>query len=136
MKTPLASLLLRDGTLYFGLLVVLNAADLTCCFVATEIDIPYFTIALSNIIISRFLLNLRKVNHDNEYGMNGTRPSFVVSCRSEIRFAPSFVGSMGASLNFGPFDDTEPAADEENAGVVDVGGDLADDLDIVEMPRA
>ncbi|OCH91914.1 hypothetical protein OBBRIDRAFT_791776 [Obba rivulosa] len=110
MKTPLVSMLLLDGTVYFLVLLALNvlqiAATTTNVFVDTA---NFFITPISSIIISYFLLNLRQaaqasVENNTEY----RRPSFVhsqigeqsLSQQPSVRFA-SFIDNMGEMLDHG-----------------------------------
>ncbi|KAH9829882.1 uncharacterized protein C8Q71DRAFT_788942 [Rhodofomes roseus] len=70
VKSTLATYLLRDGTFYFLVLLVLNI-----CQVITDFDrgvfynpLPYFSNPITSIIISRFLLGIRRLalaTHDS-----------------------------------------------------------------------
>ncbi|EMD31619.1 hypothetical protein CERSUDRAFT_78066 [Gelatoporia subvermispora B] len=130
VKTPLMTLLLRDGTLYFvGFLslIALNIAGLsTNVFTyATAFIQP-----LCSIIITHFLLNLRQLAHASDD--DNSRPSFVRdkdpgqirSHTSRLRF-DSFVGDMDESLDRG----------SEN-GDADMGWDGDDAQDGMKHPRA
>ncbi|EMD34602.1 hypothetical protein CERSUDRAFT_97193 [Gelatoporia subvermispora B] len=120
-KAPLATMLLRDGTLYF-LWVNFWCQDPQLCFVfdnifpnsvllilkvlhiagvATNVFVytTMFTTPISSIIVSHFLMNLREVaSAPTTNGVQSTVPSFVRTQVSELRFA-SFVGNMGAPLD-------------------------------------
>ncbi|KZT06063.1 uncharacterized protein LAESUDRAFT_759600 [Laetiporus sulphureus 93-53] len=99
MKASIVTLLLRDGTIYFAVLLVLNVAHLVLSLTNVFLDITFFvtSFVLSSIIISRFLLNLRQVSSTDDESLDGG-PSFVRSSPSTVRF-PAFVGSMGAPLD-------------------------------------
>ncbi|EPT04769.1 hypothetical protein FOMPIDRAFT_1021627 [Fomitopsis schrenkii] len=74
VRSTLATVLLRDGTLYFAVLLLLNIAQ-----VITDIDIgliynplPYFTNPITAIIMSRFLLAVRRLALESQ----GSLPSY------------------------------------------------------------
>ncbi|KAI0760625.1 hypothetical protein C8Q74DRAFT_1297735 [Fomes fomentarius] len=109
LKTSLTTLLLRDGTLYFAVLVVLNMihiiidrSNATINPMATFID------AFTAILISRFMLNLREIARPSGKG-GGDRPTttttFHLSQVTTLQIAHpgSVVGDLGAPLNHGPF---------------------------------
>ncbi|KZT70575.1 hypothetical protein DAEQUDRAFT_725097 [Daedalea quercina L-15889] len=74
VRSTLATVLLRDGTFYFVVLLMLNIGQ-----VITDIDIgvfynpmPYFTNPITSIIISRFLLAVRRLALESQ----GSLPSY------------------------------------------------------------
>ncbi|OCH87918.1 hypothetical protein OBBRIDRAFT_836984 [Obba rivulosa] len=108
IKTPLAAMLLRDGTLYFILLLCLNVLNMAGIATNVFSIASIFSTPLSSIIISHFLLNLRQLAygpHDDELD---SQPSFVAlqngsqngSRPGSLRFA-SFVDNMGEDLDHG-----------------------------------
>jgi len=123
VATPLVTLLLRDGTIYFIVLLLVNAVQLGA-WVATDSGIDLFpiTAGLTSIIVSRFLLNLYQV--ENEEVQNVTA---AASCASEMQFSSSFIRGMGAEVNYsfgldadsGSWDDDTLG---EEAGETDGGG--------------
>ncbi|OCH92064.1 hypothetical protein OBBRIDRAFT_833767 [Obba rivulosa] len=129
ISTPLVTMLLKDGTVYFILLLALNIFQIvgwvTGIFLYAE---TYFTTPLSSIIITHFLLNLRQVGHSQvaHDTLSLSRPSFVRSLAPSTgsgsgRFA-SFVDGIGAELEY----DADPD---------DVGrdwGEVFEDGDTVE----
>lgn len=60
MKSPVVTLLLRDRTVYFLMLLVLNIVELILNLLNVEIDIPYLLYSLQCVVISRFFLNIRQ----------------------------------------------------------------------------
>ncbi|OCH88020.1 hypothetical protein OBBRIDRAFT_115613 [Obba rivulosa] len=107
VKASLVTFLLRDGTFYFIILLALNTMHMAFYLTNTFVNISWFIVPISSILISRFLLNLRQVYLParNESG----RPSFVRSVHnseshmSDVRFASTFIGNMGAPLDYGSF---------------------------------
>lgn len=100
MKTTTVTLLLRDGTFYFIVLLVINVLHLTLSLTNVFSDVTYFSTAMSSVIVSRFLLNLRQVHMEDNYP--DEQPSFVssISRISDVRFASTVVGNLGAPLNY------------------------------------
>ncbi|OCH91589.1 hypothetical protein OBBRIDRAFT_792065 [Obba rivulosa] len=102
MKSPLATILLVDGTAYFLLLLALNIMDIIGFVLGIFIwTVGAFTIPLSAVIISHFLLNLRRLSYEPEgSGLDSHRFSSGSINRGSIRFAP-FVDNMGELVDQG-----------------------------------
>ncbi|KAI0925332.1 hypothetical protein AcV7_005603 [Taiwanofungus camphoratus] len=110
--TSLVSLLLRDGTVYFVVLLVLNllqviTEDVLKPVIKETADyLSIFVPAIESILISRFMMNLRQVYHTSDDDM----PSLHLSSwhasshhqpqsqTQSLEFTSRFVGNMGASL--------------------------------------
>ncbi|OCH92593.1 hypothetical protein OBBRIDRAFT_886094 [Obba rivulosa] len=104
VETPLVTMLLRDGTLYFLALLVLNVLSIvgwaTNVFVFSVQD---FTTPLSSVIISHFLMNLRQASSTGNEEPSTTLPWIGDQNGSPVaslRFA-SFIDNMGESLSHG-----------------------------------
>ncbi|OCH90118.1 hypothetical protein OBBRIDRAFT_624304 [Obba rivulosa] len=99
MRPSIAIMLLRDGTLYFLLLLtlnILNIAGFSSHFFDSAIAL--FGTPLSSMIISHFLLNLRQAaNAPQDDNLDTLNPSFIRSRTSSIKFG-AFVDNMGADL--------------------------------------
>ncbi|GBE88858.1 hypothetical protein SCP_1402660 [Sparassis crispa] len=96
IKATISTLLLRDGTIYFGTMLALNVVDLI--IVQSDVifnPLPNFIDVITCILISRFLLNLREVVVDGD-GNQGE--SLDVSARLSLQFAASVLGNIGAPL--------------------------------------
>ncbi|TFY56786.1 hypothetical protein EVJ58_g7427 [Rhodofomes roseus] len=128
LRTPTITLLLRDGTIYFTLLLILNVLHLALEITDVFWDITYFVTGFSSIVISRFLLNLRQVHADEE--RDGTQPSFIASHVSGLNFASTIIGNLGEHLDHGRFV-TSPAEFQHSYGETE-GATGPDDL---EIPR-
>ncbi|OCH87695.1 hypothetical protein OBBRIDRAFT_837171 [Obba rivulosa] len=104
IKVPISTLLLRDGTLYFIVLLVVNIMNIvgwyTDVFVETA---SLFSTPLSSIIITHFLLNLRQAANapEDDNHVDTLYLSFVHSGDSGVRFG-SFVDNIGADLVHNP----------------------------------
>ncbi|EMD31622.1 hypothetical protein CERSUDRAFT_100291 [Gelatoporia subvermispora B] len=121
VKTPLMNLLLRDGTLYFVCLLLLNALNIAGTATNVFTYAGAFSTSLSSIIITHFLLNLRQLAYASDD--DNSRPSFVRdgdpdqvrSHTSSLRFG-SFVGNMGESLGHDSENgDADLVWDDDNA---------------------
>jgi len=109
IRTPVATMLLRDGTVYFLGLLSLNILNIVGTSTNVFAYATDFTTPLSSIIITHFSLNLRQVAYGPQSNVDDSHsPSFVQtghagqvrSRMSSLRFA-SFVGNMGEQLNHG-----------------------------------
>ncbi|EMD31624.1 hypothetical protein CERSUDRAFT_119664 [Gelatoporia subvermispora B] len=115
VKTPLMTMLLRDGTFYFLGLLTLNALNLAGQTTNVFSYASTFSTPLSAMIITHFPLSLRQLAHGSSD--NTSRPSFVQdgtsdpvhSQTSSLRFG-SFVGNMSESLMDGSEDDDRDVA--------------------------
>ncbi|KAH9924995.1 uncharacterized protein BXZ73DRAFT_103371 [Epithele typhae] len=105
----LSSILLRDGTIYFITLVLLNSLHLalTLASVGTSLAgrasfINSFTEPITTVLISRFLLNLQAANK-RIVGETSTATSDgrAAAAPAGTLVFQRVVGSMGASLDFG-----------------------------------
>ncbi|KAI0708847.1 hypothetical protein C8T65DRAFT_740060 [Cerioporus squamosus] len=112
LGTSFGTLLMRDGTIYFIVLLAMNVVHMTLNTVKPNNVVQqasYVTILenpIASVLISRFILNLREVD---QLGPGGTSfdsalPSFVDSRKQEgtLRFASrSFADEFSAPLGFG-----------------------------------
>lgn len=114
-KTPLITLLYRDGTVYFGSLLLLNVLALVAEYIVEQLEnpIPYFIDVLTAILISRFMLRLRsfKVISDPSSSSHHKDPSHYHSTStSSTSTTPSagvlstIIGNFGAPLSMGSVD--------------------------------
>ncbi|OCH93583.1 hypothetical protein OBBRIDRAFT_790107 [Obba rivulosa] len=130
IKAPLATLLLKDGTIYFLMLLSLDILNIAGWSTNVFIDtVGLFLTPLSSVIISHFLLDLRRVacdDYDNR--PDGAHLTLDRSQHSSLRFA-SFVDNMGEQLSHGS-DSFDP--DMSWAGH---GSDAGDD-EIADFPPA
>ncbi|CAL1699077.1 unnamed protein product [Somion occarium] len=88
--TRLVSLLLRDGTLYFATILLLNTLDIILLHTTGFGAVADVITTLSIILISRSMLNLREI-----YPEDGHTSAAQFST---IRFASSVIGTLGAPL--------------------------------------
>ncbi|KAI1795344.1 hypothetical protein LXA43DRAFT_1090993 [Ganoderma leucocontextum] len=98
-----SSLLLRDGTIYFLILLILNTLHLTFTLLSvvhTSSPVSYitlFTEPITAVLVSRFLLDLQEVNRGIESGSQSATNSDSVSQTGTIAFA-RVVGSLGSMI--------------------------------------
>ncbi|KAI0335556.1 hypothetical protein GY45DRAFT_809576 [Cubamyces sp. BRFM 1775] len=140
VKVSLTSLILRDGTIYFLVLLYMNTIHIVLSLTGRFTFTITFEEPLTTILVSRFLLNLREVNEmrgstdSADYDMS--RPSFVrplseIAPEERHSLVASFIAPLGAPLAHssfladephggpsGGYDDTElvgPVEDEQEA---------------------
>lgn len=133
--TPLTTMLLRDGTIYFSVITILSAMNL-CGMIyilyssfnsrITDFNVTLFDMVplvdtATSICMSRFIIGLRNVSSNN-----GDNNSVITSKATPgtLRFATAaetVVGSLGADLrlasdgDFGEGEDWEEQEDDEEA---------------------
>ncbi|EPS93829.1 hypothetical protein FOMPIDRAFT_91327 [Fomitopsis schrenkii] len=105
LPTSLAAILLRDGSIYFGLLTTINVLGIVFRFTTTFGGFEYFRVSLTSVILSRFFLNLRKAS---------VLPVAVNTTGSSLFDSSSTpgVGSLGGSMAFAEDDDSEEDTEE------------------------
>lgn len=99
-KTPLITLLLCDGTVYFASLLLINLALLIIYSQSSSNDLglsPIVT-ALSSVIISRFILNLRTVDAERER-LPSVLAYTIPRFHHQQGAATGFIGNFGAGLD-------------------------------------
>ncbi|KAH9832060.1 uncharacterized protein C8Q71DRAFT_779658 [Rhodofomes roseus] len=98
----ITTLLLRDGTIYFGVQLVVDVLVATSTYTEVLAVFTAFPGSLTAVIMSRFLLNLRSAANPAE----GTTSASM----SELHFSGPH--SLGGSIVFHE-DDNEEMVDEE-----------------------
>jgi len=120
-KLTYASLIQRDGTIYFLALLILNVVDLVAIKNQAFGSLPALTEVLTSILISRFLLDLRSVYLSSHELDSNKEVSPTDSRLSSILFARhSVAGNLGAPLEAilsNPEERCEQVAAEETAYV-------------------
>jgi len=114
-NSSLASLFLRDGSLYFGVLLILNILNASLWVVDVYQNLTVFSDVFSVILVSHFFLNLRKTALNPETGVVGQSSEM-----SDLRFSGA-LGDLGSVVagSPGPYgeeneDEEEEWADGEN----------------------
>ncbi|KAI0666894.1 hypothetical protein C8Q78DRAFT_983444 [Trametes maxima] len=100
-RPAFATMLVRDGTIYFVVLLLLNTLHLTFTMLSITNDalsaVSYFTVftePITAILVSRFLLDLQQVN---QYNQRSTPTALSQS--ATLDFA-KVLGSIGGSLGY------------------------------------
>ncbi|KAI0331754.1 hypothetical protein GY45DRAFT_1248260 [Cubamyces sp. BRFM 1775] len=138
LHTPIVTLLLRDGTMYFLVILFIQVFSIVSSdFVLWDVW-PYFDQVFTVIFSCRFMLNLRGVylsstttssaEGDTTYhfGTNSTARAL-----STLHFTSSVVGNMGAPVHtFG----SASSSGSRSATVGDGGGDIVG-VEEVEKPE-
>ncbi|KAI0327894.1 hypothetical protein GY45DRAFT_1372762 [Cubamyces sp. BRFM 1775] len=102
--TPLASLILRDGTAYFLFILISQLAPLVLVFVqggesSMIVQVwPYFSQVFINIALSRFVLNLRALYFADDGGSEGEMSLHSPDMRFRGIKTANIVGNLGATL--------------------------------------
>ncbi|KAI0631851.1 hypothetical protein C8Q77DRAFT_1228907 [Trametes polyzona] len=130
IKTSLVELLLRDGTIYFGTMLVLNVLHIAINFVEQVSFMGDIADVLTSILVSRFIMNLRDIDGkdiglDSAHtdGIEGPGAWHAASSsgghESGLVFASDFVASMG-----GPLERSDDGVRSETVSVVDREGSI------------
>jgi len=90
----LGTLLLRDGSLFFGAILVVNTLSIVLGLTNVFENLSIIVNVLTTILISRLFLNLRQV-HMSKDSISG--PSEI----SSIKFATQMLGPLGAPVDPG-----------------------------------
>jgi len=103
IKTSLTTLIIRDGTVYFGILIIFNTADVIIAHVQPSEDassvLTYYIGVLSTIMLSRLMLNLRNVSvalpNNSEFEDGRNRISSI-----KFDYIGSVLGNIGAPVSY------------------------------------
>ncbi|THG94849.1 hypothetical protein EW026_g6701 [Hermanssonia centrifuga] len=110
VQTPLSAMLLRDGTVYFVVLLAINLTDVIGNTVpslqATSAVTSNLIGTLTPILISRFLLNLRQLGEPENETQSRFNSRFSVP-GFRVPTLESIVGNMGADLYHGPAEEVD-----------------------------
>lgn len=107
VKGGVMDMLLRGGVQYFGALLLTNATQIIVLRVA---KVPYgmsFIAVITSILISRFILNLRRLRTP----CNEVRAARF-STLPQSRLSSLLTGNLGEDLSHG-LEDEDPDADED-----------------------
>jgi len=140
--SAVATLLLRDGTSYFVLFLLINIAQIIAQVMLTESfnPIPSFMLPMTCIVVSRLILNLRRLSFAMRSPMHArsdtTSPSILTvpssfhpSLLSTIMFGANSQGSQGGQMPSAPPE--SPSRCPESAlesGFIDVADYVMDDI--------
>ncbi|TFK85093.1 hypothetical protein K466DRAFT_552588 [Polyporus arcularius HHB13444] len=119
-RVSLTTVLLRDGTLYFGVLLIMNvlhlAFSLTSMFGFADngaSNVTAFTEVVTAVLVSRFLLNLQEANKVAIRGMTSMDQLSTLAEGRTISFA-RFMGSIGESIGPGVSDISSRTEDTDD----------------------
>ncbi|KAH9939938.1 hypothetical protein B0H21DRAFT_755538 [Amylocystis lapponica] len=117
VKTPLVTLILRDGTFYFLIIMVVDTFQLVGGLVGSDWVVfrvwTYFEQVFHVIFLSRFMLDLRGVYLADDPSSEETE-GLSTAHATDIHFASHIVGNMGAPLETGQSLNTEYPLDEDD----------------------
>ncbi|KAI0754201.1 hypothetical protein C8Q80DRAFT_1137519 [Daedaleopsis nitida] len=109
LNTPYATLLLRDGTLYFLIILLVQLLGIVSITVGSNFSLfivwPYFDQVFTVVFVSRFMLNLRGVylsggaNYVTSSAAHSFRDRDPAATLSDIHFSASIIGNLGAPLH-------------------------------------
>ncbi|EKM57578.1 uncharacterized protein PHACADRAFT_206475 [Phanerochaete carnosa HHB-10118-sp] len=103
IKSPLTTCLIHDGTVYFFILLALNVAQILSLYVNFVVALSIFTSTMPQILICRFMMNLRQLNLDKsttpEVGTSQQLASLhTLTFNNDT--TTSFMGNMGEPLDY------------------------------------
>ncbi|KAI0323966.1 hypothetical protein GY45DRAFT_1263739, partial [Cubamyces sp. BRFM 1775] len=130
VATSLVDLLLRDGTIYFGTMIILNSLHIMMNYVAKVSFLGDVADVLTSILISRFIMNLRDIDLAETGQISRSEPDGPGSWHATpdlssgggqggpIMFASNFLDSLGGVLEHSlwthsEFEDEPPREDTE-----------------------
>ncbi|KAJ3557248.1 hypothetical protein NM688_g1569 [Phlebia brevispora] len=137
IRTPLMTLILRDGTVYFVVFSGLNVLNLILLRDQSFNNFPTLIETITSICLSRFMLHLRE-SYMSTCSPNQT-DSMRLSGIIDVRYASRLVGNFGAALDFTDIDSStlQPdsrAYDQGSSTAYISHNPLVEDL-IVEVDR-
>ncbi|KAJ3541313.1 hypothetical protein NM688_g6102 [Phlebia brevispora] len=140
-----SSTLLKDGSIYFIALLVLNVVQLIIEILPTSVvgnPVAYVTNIIQRILISRFLINLRQAGEgaNNSTTLTSFSQFSAPNFRLPSLAAESVIGPIGEQLDFGEQqtwdEDSENAALSEDTTAVATGNDDEEKPESVSAPGA
>ncbi|EKM56378.1 uncharacterized protein PHACADRAFT_207631 [Phanerochaete carnosa HHB-10118-sp] len=112
-RSSVSAVLLRDGTVYFIALLVINILQLLT-FLNSPFEGAYidgFLQTMPSVLVSRFMLNLRQLNRTA--GENNSDARHFSRFSASFRMPPDFLGNIG-----------EPLDHSQSDRVIDDGSDI------------
>ncbi|KAH9850484.1 hypothetical protein C2E23DRAFT_887375 [Lenzites betulinus] len=105
VQTSLVDLLLRDGTLYFGTMLLMNLLHILINFIVRVSFLGDIADVMTSVLVSRFIMNLRDADTaEINAGAVGTwRANTAATSGGQggtLVFAHNFVDSLGAPLEY------------------------------------
>ncbi|KAI0783711.1 hypothetical protein C8Q75DRAFT_833280 [Abortiporus biennis] len=142
-KTPLATLLLRDGTVYFVIILVIQIFAIISSQVGSGFILwdvwTYFAQILIVIFLCRFMLNLRGVNLGStiqDESQLATSQNNTLTRLSDLHFATNMVGNLAAPLaSVGTFRTGTSSGSSDRNGYDEVDDGLEDESIEMEFTK-
>ncbi|KAI0943480.1 hypothetical protein AcW1_002632 [Taiwanofungus camphoratus] len=121
----------RNSKIVVRSLLLLNVLQVVLFVTNVYGDISNFNALISSILISRFMLNLRHIDHSTDHDLYSQHSSSmqsqhirtIQSWMSDVRFTHTLVGNMGEPLTHGSFTMSTAltyASEAENPGILEV----------------
>ncbi|KAI0730620.1 hypothetical protein C8Q76DRAFT_792771 [Earliella scabrosa] len=138
------NIVLRDGTIYFLILLIMNTLHIVFSFTSTS-EMTYFTEPVTAVLVSRFLLHLQEMNQRSIKLDNGASqdhdPTFGESGAGDLKsmtFA-RVVGSLGTTIPLDAYTSTwRTSAREESGSSFALGSESTlaerDQVELVPVP--
>ncbi|KAI0730752.1 hypothetical protein C8Q76DRAFT_337900 [Earliella scabrosa] len=116
-RWSLSAIILRDGTIYFLVLLVMNVLHLALSLLAIAGDeetssIIIFTYPMTTILVSHFLLQLQEANHRSLKVDSDNTLHMSQSTGGGASSFPRIVGSIDSMINVGSDADGDRDKDE------------------------
>ncbi|TCD64440.1 hypothetical protein EIP91_004085 [Steccherinum ochraceum] len=125
VSVPMATMLLRDGSIQFVALTTIDIFEMIWVIVRHSDSLSYLMLALSSILVTNFILNLREVHlSSSSNGSTSLRirlPSTRTQTMQSIVFATpttissNIIGNLGAPLRMDASDDDVGTSDDSLA---------------------
>ncbi|KAJ3556423.1 hypothetical protein NM688_g2035 [Phlebia brevispora] len=118
VHVPLSYLILRDGTIYFMILLALNVLQILVVGVSVfeKLEpVNSFIVTLTPILISRFILNLRDANESRKNSTEDAYDSRFSHPGFRVPTLPSFTDNMGEMLDHSPPHDESENRDRDDS---------------------
>ncbi|GJE85118.1 hypothetical protein PsYK624_011960 [Phanerochaete sordida] len=118
MKAPLAACFVRDGTLYFLLLLAIAVAYLVTLFVSHAFEVSDLSSVMSPLLLSRFMMSLRLAGREdlNTSEVGSTSVLLSLGVPTAANSASSCVfANVGGQLVFLGGDEDDDEDDDEGA---------------------
>ncbi|CCL99982.1 uncharacterized protein FIBRA_02007 [Fibroporia radiculosa] len=124
-RIPFSTLVLRDGTVYFSVLLLLNIADIILFSSGIFQNLSAFNLLLTPLLLSQFLLNLREASTGCSTDTDQCQMSSL-----------NILGNLGASLNYTSAFQEDEQRDGEADEIQDESPAAVEGLPIETDPQA
>ncbi|EKM57574.1 uncharacterized protein PHACADRAFT_206470 [Phanerochaete carnosa HHB-10118-sp] len=116
IKSPLTTYFIHDGTIYFIVLLILNISQIVSFFFTSIGILAPFTSIMPQILVCRFMMNLRLLSHGSSTTSEDESSRQLASLRMltfNENATPSFMGNMGEPLDYGHWQDDSLRVDDD-----------------------